>query len=733
MIYSDDINLLKNAEHYDPFKFLGFHYVDEEKKAGVVIRFFYPFFEKVYLYDLSKNKKYLMEKIDNDGIFQIVFPRRRKYFKYNYLGIDENGNEVIVEDPYRFLPVISDFDLYLFNEGNHHHIYRYLGSHCMKVDGIEGTLFAVWAPEAKRVSVVGDFNRWDGRIHQMRVRGSTGVWEIFIPGVLNGSIYKYEIKDKYNNIFLKSDPYAFFSEVRPKTASIVYSLDNYKWQDEKFLQKRRKSDLLKQPINVYEVHIGSWMRVPEQGNRVLTYRELADKLIPYVKEMGYTHIELMPVEEHPLDDSWGYQVTGYYAPTSRYGTPDDLRYFIDKCHQNDIGVILDWVPGHFPRDAHGLAKFDGSNLYEHMDPREGEHPHWGTLIFNYGRNEVRNFLMANAIYWINEFHFDGLRVDAVASMLYRDYGKKDGEWVPNIYGGRENLEAIAFLQKVNEVVYSYFPGILMIAEESTAWPGVSKPVYVGGLGFGYKWNMGWMHDSLEYFSKDPVYRKYHHSSITFSLMYAFSENFILPISHDEVVHGKKSLLDKMPGDLWQKFANLRLFLTYMYTHPGKKLLFMGSEIGQWREWDFKSSLDWHLLEYTPHKKLHKFVKDLNGIYKKENSLWELDNIPDGFEWIDFHDTENSIISYYRRGLNHDDIVVVVLNLTPVVRHNYRIGVPLYSYYEEILNSDSEIYWGSNIGNGGGVHAEHIAWQDQPFSININLPPLGALIFKPVII
>lgn len=727
---SQELAKISSVSHHDAFNILGQHYLDPIKKQGIIIRTYQPYAEKVHLIDIQKNKILPLKETDIRGFFQGEFPRRKSFFPYRYQLEYPGGFQETIDDPYRFLPVISEYDLYLFNEGNHHHAYRFLGSHVQTIDGIDGVLFAVWAPNSRTVSVIGDFNHWDGRLHPMRIRGSSGVWELFIPNLSEGCLYKYEIHPQQGDFFLKSDPYGYFQEMRPKTASIVYT-HRHQWQDNDYMTKRDQVKALKQPMNIYEIHLGSWRTVPGENNRSLSYREMAEQIIPYCKEMGYTHLELMPVMEYPLDDSWGYQVTGYFAATSRYGTPDDLKFLIDQCHQHQIGVILDWVPGHFPKDAIGLANFDGTHLYEHQDPKEGEHPDWGTLIFNYGRNEVRNFLLTNAIYWMEEFHFDGLRVDAVASMLYRDYGKKAGEWIPNRFGGKENLEAISLLRKINEVIYGYYPNALMVAEESTAFPGVSRPVYLGGLGFGYKWNMGWMHDTLLYFSKEPIHRKYHHNHITFSLLYAFSENYILVLSHDEVVHGKKSLLDKMPGDMWQKFANLRLYLSFMMTHPGKKLFFMGGEWGQWREWNFRNSLDWHMLEFTPHQKLKKFVQDLNHLYIQSPPLWEKDADQDGFEWIDYRDSQNSILSYIRRGDHPENIVITILNLTPVPREEYRIGVPIYAFYQESLNSDSEIYWGGNIGNSGGVQADSIAWQGQPFSLLLTLPPLSALIFKPV--
>jgi len=629
-------------------------------------------------------------------------------------------------------PFITDFDLHLFGEGRHYKIYEKLGAHILQMNGIKGVHFALWAPNVKGVSVIGDFNRWNKKTHPMKPRGSSGIWELFIPGIGEGEIYKFWVRSRFGNYTEeKADPFGFYFEVRPKSATIVYDIDKFKWTDHEWLSEREKKNWLGSPISIYEVHLNSWRRVPEEGNRFLTYMELAHTLIPYVKEMGYTHIELLPITEHPLDESWGYQPIGYFAPTSRFGTPDDFMYFVNQCHLNNIGVILDWVPAHFPKDPHGLARFDGTYLYEHEDPKKGEHRDWGTSIFNYGRNEIGNFLLASALFWLEKYHIDGLRLDAVTSMLYLDYSRKPGDWIPNIYGGNENLEAIAFLKRFNEIVHQYHSGVLTIAEESTAWPMVSRPTYVGGLGFSLKWNMGWMHDTLEYFSKDPIHRKYHHNNLTFSLLYAFTENFILVLSHDEVVHGKRSILDKMPGDPWQKFANARLLYGFMYCHPGKKLLFMGGEIGQWVEWRFNESLDWHLLQYEPHQRVQRYVKDLNNLYRQEPALYEIDFHHTGFEWIDFGDWEQSIVSFIRRAKNPEDFLVMVFNFTPVPRFGYRIGVPQRGFYKELLNSDSGIYGGSNIGNLGGLEAEPIPWHGRPFSLNLTLPPLGMVIFKRV--
>ncbi|HQA58984.1 MAG TPA: 1,4-alpha-glucan branching protein GlgB, partial [Acetivibrio sp.] len=624
----DEVLRVINAEHPDPFNVLGMHQL--ESQDAMVVRAYFPNAQTIDVVPLSGGQRYKMDRIHENGFFEVVMDDRKDFFKYVLEITDDVGNNFKIYDPYCFMPVLSDFDLHLFGEGNNHKIYEKLGAHPMTVDGIEGTFFAVWAPCAKRVSVVGNFNQWDGRRHQMRSRGPSGVWELFIPGIGQGEIYKYEIKTPHNEIYVKADPYAFYSELRPNTASIVYDLNGYEWNDKDWMYERDHSNSFEKPMSIYEVHLGSWKRVSNDENGFHTYRELADMLVEYVKDMGYTHIELLPIAEHPFDGSWGYQITGYYAATSRYGEPKDFMYFVDKCHQNGIGVIMDWVPAHFPKDGHGLARFDGTALYEHYDPRQGEHPDWGTHIFNYGRNEVKNFLISNALFWFEKYHIDGLRVDAVASMLYLDYGKKDGEWIPNRWGGKENVDAIEFMQQLNSTVYKYHPGVMMIAEESTSWALVTKPPYTGGLGFAYKWNMGWMNDFLRYMSMDSIYRKYHQNLITFSLMYAFSENFILVLSHDEVVHGKCSMINKMPGDYWQKFAGLRASYGYLYGHPGKKLLFMGGEFGQFIEWNYKQSLDWFLLDYDMHKKMQDYVRDLNKLYKSEKALYEVDFHFDGF-------------------------------------------------------------------------------------------------------
>lgn len=726
---TSDIMKIVNSECHDPFAILGMHPIKYEGKNAVVVRAFLREAESVEVVDAEHPKKaWPMRRLHTSGFFEAVITGRTKVFAYRLRITDHKGGVRTIVDPYCFLPVLGELDLHLFGEGNHLRLWEKMGAHPITLGDISGVHFAVWAPNAKRVSVVGDFNGWDGRWHQMRVLGSSGVWEIFIPGLTVGEKYKYEVKTKQDHLYLKSDPFAFYCELRPNTASIVYDLCGYEWHDQEWMEARSKRIPHNEPVIIYEVHLGSWMR---DGHRMLTYRELAEKLVPYVVEMGFTHIELLPLAEHPYDESWGYQVTNYYAPTSRYGTPHDFMYFVDRCHQAGIGVIMDWVPAHFPRDAHGLAWFDGTALYEHADPRRGEHRDWGTLIFNYGRNEVRNFLQANALYWLDQYHLDGLRVDAVASMLYLDYSRKPGEWIPNQFGGNENLEAISFLKRTNELVYTHHPGIMMIAEESTAFPAVSKPVYLGGLGFGFKWNMGWMHDILSYFSKDPIYRKYHQNQITFGLLYAFTENFILALSHDEVVHGKRSLLNRMPGDMWQKFANLRLLFAFMAGHPGKKLLFMGGEFGQWNEWYSQVSLDWHLLQYDSHKGVQRLVKDLNMLLRSEPPLYECDFDWRGFEWIDFRDADNSVVSFLRRGKDSTaPPIIFVANFTPVVRYGYRIGVPYPGRYREVLNTDSVHYGGSNVGNAGGVMADEIPLHGRPYSVSLTLPPLAMLVLKP---
>ncbi len=745
----NDVYNVINGDAADPFCVLGMHFVGETEDGynthvncddptqptptafkSIIIRTYMPNAKEIYVADTNSHQRFKMNKIHDSGFFELVIEDRSEFFQYKYVVSDNSDNIFSTFDPYCFLPVMSQYDLHLFNEGNHHKIYEKLGAHLYTINGISGALFSVWAPCAFRVSVVGDFNQWDGRRHQMRRLGSSGVWELFIPEVCENEAYKYEIKTPNNEIYLKSDPYAFYSELRPNTASVIYDVDKYKWNDKNWIADRDTCNIFERPVSIYEVHLGSWARIPEEGNRFLTYRELADRLVTYVSEMGYTHIELMPIAEHPFDGSWGYQLTGYYSVTSRYGKPDEFKYLVDKCHENNIGVILDWVPAHFPKDGAGLARFDGTALYEHYDLRQGEHPDWGTHIFNFGRHEVRNFLISNAVFWFEKYHIDGLRVDAVASMLYLDYGKKDGEWVPNKWGGKENIDAIEFMRQLNTTVYKYFPGVMMIAEESTSWALVSKPPDVGGLGFSFKWNMGWMNDYITYISMDPIYRKYHQNNLTFSIVYAFSENFILVLSHDEVVHGKCSLISKMPGDYWQRFAGLRVSYGYMYGHPGKKLNFMGGEFGQFIEWSYKRSLDWHLLETDAHRKLQNYVKDLNKLYKSEKALFEQDFSFEGFEWIDCNDSDHSIVSFIRKGKDWHDMLVFVCNFTPVMHEAYRIGAPFDLFYEEILNSDSEAYGGSNVGNLGGVHADKFGYQNMPYSIQLKIPPLATIVLKP---
>ncbi len=625
--------------------------------------------------------------------------------------------------------LLTDDDIYLFNEGNHFRLYEKLGAHPLTVGGAEGTYFAVWAPDAEHVSVTGTFNRWDKTSHLLRPRGDSGIWQGFIPGVGKGTLYKYHVRSRFNGYRVdKTDPFAFFNEIPPKTASIVWDLE-YAWGDQDWMANRRGRNRLDAPMAIYEVHLGSWRRVPEEANRSLSYRELAPQLAEHMSQMGFTHVEFLPVMDHPFFGSWGYQTTGYFAPSGNYGTPQDFMYLVDYLHQHGIGVILDWVPSHFPTDEHGLGYFDGTHLFEHSDPRQGIHPDWGTLVFNYGRNEVRSFIISSALFWLDKYHADGLRVDAVASMLYLDYSRKEGEWIPNQYGGRENLEAIGFLRRFNEEVYKGYPDVQTIAEESTSWPMVSRPNYVGGLGFGLKWDMGWMHDTLEYMSQDPIFRRYHHNKLTFRMLYAFHENFVLPLSHDEVVYGKGSLLRKMPGDDWQKFANLRLLFGYMYAQAAKKLLFMGGEFGQWREWVHDGGLDWDLLEHAPHAGLQRWVADLNRLYRSEPALHELDLDPAGFEWIDCQDAESSVISLIRKGRSTSDIILVSCNFTPVPRPNYRVGAPRGGFWREVLNSDAPLYGGSGQGNFGGIETVPIGLHGRPYSLTITLPPLGAVYFK----
>jgi 1,4-alpha-glucan branching enzyme len=720
-----DIQRICSVEHSDPHSVLGGHPAVIDGVDGVVIRAFHPDASAASL--RLDGSLFAMTGWANSGLFWIWLPGRQLPLRYSVNFAFADGSHWEVDTPYRFMPTLGPQDLHYASEGKHYRLYEKLGAHEMEFEGTKGTAFAVWAPNARRVSVVGDFNRWDGRLFPMRSMGSSGIWELFIPGIGQGELYKYEIKTNDGHLRIKTDPMAFFMELRPGTAARVWNIENYEWRDQEWMENRAKKDVFASPVNIYEVHLGSWLRIPDQGHRWATYREIAEPLVEHMKQYGFTHVELMPVMEHPFDGSWGYQVTGYYAPTSRFGTPDDFKYFVDYLHQRGIGVILDWVPAHFPRDDFSLRQFDGTALYEHADPRRGEHQDWGTLIFNYGRNEVRNFLVGNALFWLDKYHVDGLRVDAVASLLYLDYSRKDGEWLPNEYGGNENLEAIKFLQEFNAMVYGTFPGCFTIAEESTAWPGVTTPTYLGGLGFGFKWDMGWMHDTLQYFSKDPIHRSFHHNDLTFSMMYAYSENFVLPLSHDEVVHGKGSLLRKMPGDHWQKRANLRLLFGYMYTHPGKKLLMAGSELATWNEWHHESALERELLQYPFHREISDYVKDLGRLYVSDSALWAWDHRPKGFSWIDCNDNSNSVLSYIRRG--PDGYLVCVMNFTPVVRHGYRIGVPELATYREILNSDAKAYGGSDVGNGGFVEALPGHQHGYSQFLELTLPPLGCLILK----
>ncbi len=726
----DAIRALVKGEHGDPFSALGPH---PGAKGMVEVRVFNPEAREVVVVPAERGgEPRPLARVHPEGLWEAVFPAPWP-FAYQLRVVDDAGRSAETEDPYRFPSTLSDYDLHLLAEGTHYRISERFGAHPARLEGVDGTLFAVWAPNARRVSVVGDWNRWDGRRHPMRLHPGNGVWELFIPGVGEGAHYKFEILSRSGvPIALKSDPYASaFEPETPRTASVRYDLGGYSWGDHDWMAERKRRNDLGSPLSVYEVHLGSWRRVPEEGNRFPTYRELAQQLGDYVTEMGFTHVELLPVMEHPFYGSWGYQTLGYYAPTRRYGPPKDFMAFVDHLHQRGIGVILDWAPAHFPNDPHGLAFFDGTHLYEHEDPRLREHPDWGTRVFNYGRREVANFLLGSALFWLERYHVDGLRVDAVASMLYLDYSRKAGEWVPNVFGGRENLDAIAFIRRLNEVVYGTYPGVLTVAEESTAWPQVSRPVYLGGLGFGLKWNMGWMHDMLEYMRLDPIHRKYHHDQLTFGLLYAWTENFQLPLSHDEVVHGKGSLLSRMPGDDWQRFANLRLLYGFMWAYPGKKLLFMGSEFGQVNEWYHETSLDWHLLEAGPyHRGVQRLVSELNRLYRAEPALHQVEFEPAGFEWIDCRDSEQSVLSFVRQARDPRDAVVCVCNFTSVPRHHYRVGVPRPGFYAEVLNTDSAIYGGSNLGNLGGVSSEPVPWHGRPHSILVTLPPLAAVWLRP---
>jgi 1,4-alpha-glucan branching enzyme len=727
----DVIRALVEGEHGDPFAVLGPHPAPAEAGAAVVVRAIVPGASELRLLPEGAGPT-PMRRIHADGLFETTVPARDRPLVYR-LEVTRDGRVTQIDDPYRFPSLLGDLDRHLLAEGTHYRAHDKLGAHPVVLEGVAGVVFAVWAPSARRVSVVGDFNGWDGRCHPMRLHPGNGVWEIFVPGLAEGERYKFEIRGRSPEpLALKADPCALaFEADTPRTASVVARVDGFRWRDEAWLSARARRDPLRAPLSIYEVHLGSWRRVPEEGDRFLDYGELAEQLADHVVDLGFTHVELLPVMEHPFYGSWGYQTIGYFAPTRRHGAPRELMAFVDHLHRRGIGVILDWVPAHFPRDPHGLVFFDGTHLYEHADPRQREHPDWGTLIFNYGRREVANFLIDSALFWLERYHADGLRVDAVASALYLDYSRKPGEWVPNEFGGRENLGAIAFFRRLNEVVHAAHPGVIVAAEESTAWPMVSRPTYLGGLGFGFKWNMGWMHDVLDYARLDPVHRKYHHDRLTFGPLYAWSENFVLPLSHDEVVHGKGSLLSRMPGDSWQQFAGLRALYAFMWVHPGKKLLFMGGEFGQRREWHHDRSLDWHLLDDGPyHRGVLSLVRDLNRLHRAEPALHELDAEPAGFAWMDCADAEQSVVSFVRRARDPGDFVLVVCNFTPVPRQDYRVGVPAPGHYRELLNSDAAVYGGSNLGNAGGVEAGPTPWQGQACSLTLTLPPLGVLMLKP---
>jgi 1,4-alpha-glucan branching enzyme len=728
-VATEELEALVHRQHHTPHGILGAH----PDSGGVVIRALRPAATEVKVL-LNDGQTVELEQIHAGGVFEGRVDGAELPIHYR-LQVDYGlSGSFTIEDPYAFEPTIGELDLHLIGEGRHEELYKKLGAHVREMrlgshPPVRGTAFAVWAPAAQAISVVGDFNSWDGRLHAMRSLGSSGIWELFLPGVEPGARYKYEILGADGELKLKADPYALETEVPPLTASVV-SESHYRWEDADWLTRRAEGQPLAEPMSIYEVHVGSWRLNPLEDNRSLTDLELADELSAYVKDLGFTHVELLPVMAHPFSGSWGYQVTGYFAPAPHFGSPDDLRRFVERMHSSGVGVIVDWVPAHFPRDDFALARFDGTALYEHADPRRGAHPDWGTLVFNYGRHEVRNFLIANALFWLREYHVDGIRVDAVASMLYLDYSRREGEWVPNEFGGREDLDAVAFLKQLNEVIYAQEPGIVSAAEESTAWPGVSRPTYLGGLGFGFKWNMGWMHDTLRYFQQDPIYRRYHHHELTFSLMYAFSENFILPLSHDEVVHGKGSLYNKMPGDRWQKFANLRALYAYMWAHPGKKLLFMGGEFAQEAEWSHARSLDWHLLETSEHAGIQSLVRDLNQRYRDEPALWEVDSDPAAFWWLEPNDADSNVVAFARASRNGERVLVFVANLSPVPRPAYRLGLPRSGRWREALNTDSTYYGGSDVGNLGGVQPEPIPWHDQPVSAEVTLPPLAAIWLVP---
>ncbi len=717
--------------HGNAFAFLGPHDYQDQNQAGIVVRAFLPQARQAMLVIQGKKRRtrQAMNLVHPAGLFECLIKGAKLPLSYRLLLTGADGQQTEIEDPYRFPSLMSGYDEYLMAEGTHARIYDRLGAHLVSIEGVAGVLFAVWAPNALRVSLIGNFNQWDGRRHPMRFHVNSGIWELFVPGIGQGEVYKYEIRARHLNYTVaKSDPVGFYNELRPSNASIVWDIGGYQWGDADWMNRRMQAQSLEAPISIYEVHLGSWRR--KNGWEWLTYKELATELVAYVKEMGYTHIELLPISEYPYDGSWGYQVTGYFAPTSRYGTPEEFMALVDACHQAEIGVLLDWVPAHFPRDQHGLAFFDGTYLYEHADPRRGQHPDWGTLIFNFGRNEVRQFLISNALFWLDKYHIDGLRVDAVASMLYLDFSREPGQWIPNQYGGRENLEAIAFLRDFNRNVHEQFPDALTIAEESTAWPAVTGAPDEGGLGFDLKWNMGWMHDSLRYIANDPIYRAFHHGSLTFSMLYAFSEKFLLPFSHDEVVHLKHSMLDKMPGDIWRRFANLRALYAYQYGHPGKKLLFMGGEFGQWREWSETRALDWVLLEQdTRHRQLQQLVADLNALYSSEPALHQQDYSWDGFTWLEFRDWERSVIAFARHTPDRADQIAVICNFTPVVRHDYPVPVLRAGQYEELLNTDQAQYGGSGIVNSGALEALPTSLPDKAYIVKLSLPPLAVIYLK----
>ena len=721
-----DIFHIVNGEHSDPHTVLGMHEMEEDGRKAVVVRAFLPHAAGITVIDYAnKRKKYPMERLHADGFFEVTIADREEWFRYQLEYTDADGNTWRSYDPYSFSPTLSEFDRHLFGAGTHYEIYEKMGGRLMTHEGARGAAFSVWAPNAKAVSVIGDFNNWDARRSPMRRLGESGIWELFLPAAAEGDKYKFHVTQCDGRVVDKTDPYGVYAEVRPNNASVLYPLKRYKWKDRRWMTARRKYDFRAAPMNIYEVHLGSWKRA--EGNRFLSYTELAEQLIPYVKEMGYTHIEMLPVEEHPFDGSWGYQVTGYYAPTSRYGSPDEFKQFVDACHQNGISVILDWVPAHFPKDDFALARFDGTALYEHQDPRLGEHIQWGTYIFNYGRKEVANFLLANALYWMDIFHIDGLRVDAVASLLRLDFCKEEGQWLPNVYGGSENLEAIEFLKHMNSVIAEREPGALMIAEDSTAWPGVTKKVEEGGLGFSLKWNMGWMNDFLSYIKLDPIYRKYHQNKLTFGMAYHYAENFVLVLSHDEVVHTKSSMIGKMPGDVWQSFANLRLSYGFMMGHPGKKLLFMGGEFAQYSEWSEARSLDWHLLQYADHQEMQAYVKELNHLYAEEPAFWAEDFDPNGFQWIECDDAESSIVSFVRRSQEKE--LVFLCNFTPVVHRGFSLGVPQEGVYHERLNSDAARFGGSDVINAVPLQSRAEPAGRCPFRVELDVPPLGMVILE----